>query len=154
MDGSSPSKMLLQLPMLLLPVLVLLAPVLQARPLGRGHPRVAPPLLMLPSDGAVMAAPPPPAEINVTGVGGGREGGGGTTPPSPVPGDSKKPGVSDGSVSGTRQPSAPSPPEPNWPPHHHRRQSTDSPLRQPADAPAGLHRAMRDAVRYVIGLAA
>ncbi|KAL5230799.1 hypothetical protein ABZP36_029575 [Zizania latifolia] len=149
MDGSSPCKML-QLLLLLLPVLLLLAPLLQARPLGYGHPRVAP--LMLPSDGAVMAPPPPP-ELNVPGVGGVGGGAGGGTPPSPIPGGSKQTGLSDGGVSGTKQRSAPPPPEPNKPPYNHRRSTDDSPLRQPADAP-GLLRVMRDAVRYVIGVAA
>uniref|UniRef100_A0A0E0L5A1 DUF3615 domain-containing protein n=1 Tax=Oryza punctata TaxID=4537 RepID=A0A0E0L5A1_ORYPU len=128
--SSSPCKLLL----LLHVVLLALAPLLQARPLGRHgrHPQVASPL-MLPSDGEVVVGgvgrsegyiPPSPLSpggpITLAGDDGGllRKRPGRPTPPSPwYPGMPTQTQLADdeGGMSGRQWPEAPPPPDPNTP---------------------------------------
>uniref|UniRef100_A0A0E0A2B1 Uncharacterized protein n=1 Tax=Oryza glumipatula TaxID=40148 RepID=A0A0E0A2B1_9ORYZ len=153
--------------MLMLHVVLLAPPLLQARPLALGHGHrllESPPVIMLPTDGEAVAAaspgqlgrsgraPPPPRSNQpvtpLAGVDGGVSGGRAptNTPPSPQPGGSTKPLSDDDGKP---------PPQGNKPPitSPRLRTSTDPPLRlpAPADDAAGLLRLIRDAVEYVIG---
>lgn len=164
--------------LLMLHVVRLAPPLLQARPLGHGGLRLqeSPPVIMLPTDGEAAAAsspgldvpgqlgrsggaPPPPRSNRpvtpLAGVDGGVSGGRAptNTPPSPQPGGSTKPLSDDDG----KPPLGitPPPPQGNKPPitSPRLRTSTDPPLRPPApaDDAAGLLRLIRDAVEYVIG---
>ncbi|KAF0926531.1 hypothetical protein E2562_026020 [Oryza meyeriana var. granulata] len=102
MESSSPCKLLL----LLLLHVVLLAPLLQARPFGHGRLQVAP-LIVLPSDGEVAAAAASP-RLDVPGD---VRRPGGVTPPSPRPHGPVTPLADDGVPSLRRQ--SPPPPSPD-----------------------------------------
>ncbi|EAY98901.1 hypothetical protein OsI_20856 [Oryza sativa Indica Group] len=182
MESSSRSPCICKLlPMLMLHVVLLAPPLLQARPLALGHGHrlleSSPPVIMLPTDdgeavaaaspgldvpgqlGRSGGAPPPPQSNRpvtpLAGVDGGVSGGRAptNTPPSPQPGGSTKPLSDDDGKPPLGI--APPPPQGNKPPitSPRLRTSTDPPLRPPApaDDAAGLLRLIRDAVEYVIG---
>uniref|UniRef100_A0A0E0PQQ8 Uncharacterized protein n=1 Tax=Oryza rufipogon TaxID=4529 RepID=A0A0E0PQQ8_ORYRU len=180
MESSSRSPCICKLLLMLMLHVVLLAPpLLQARPLALGHGhrlQESPPVIMLPTDGEAAAAsspgldvpgqlgrsggaPPPPRSNRpvtpLAGVDGGVSGGRAptNTPPSPQPGGSTKPLSDDDGKPPVWL--APPPPQGNKPPttSPRLRTSTDPPLRlpAPADDAAGLLRLIRVAVEYVIG---
>uniref|UniRef100_J3M9D6 Uncharacterized protein n=1 Tax=Oryza brachyantha TaxID=4533 RepID=J3M9D6_ORYBR len=156
MDASSSSKLLL------LFHVVLLAPLIKARPLGHGRLQVAP--LTLPSDGAVVTISPP--EVGGVGRPGPRPvaDGGASRRPSPLENDdggvlerpsptppSPVPGGSIGQLSdGVRRQVAPPSPTGNPPPHNHCRTDPLRRLPAAADSAPYLLGVIRDAVQYMI----